>query len=367
MDLMHPQNTDHEAAMARADLFKCAQYSFKLFKMIHDGQQLDGWVQAKITKAADYIASVYHYMEYEMKFSEYGEQIENSDMYSESQKVAIRNMLTEAKKTMKKLTAAQAAKAKKEEKVKESWDDMLKAVKEPKGTGKFDKKELKPGVTQYTRKSSTFSDGGDSDAKAAKKKSKKTDEGIADLAKKAGGAIKKAGQKALNTLGHGSDEDLIKDLQKKSGVAQTGKKPMAVKNEAKKAKPDFLDMDKDGNKKEPMKKALADKKGKKVAEAKKEKEPEGLYSSKRQETDSQRIARLAKEKRQAEKKKTATEAYNPNSASAEHRRNMDQHTHDTLKAKATGPDATDADKARYQRYKDRKAAMRAGYNDRMER
>ena len=38
-------------------------------------------------------------------------------------------------------------------------------------------------------------------------------------------------------------------------------------------------------------------------EAKKEKEPEGLYSKKRFETDSQRVARLAKEKRQAEKKK----------------------------------------------------------------
>ena len=32
--------------------------------------------------------------------------------------------------------------------------------------------------------------------------------------------------------------------------------------EAKKAKPDFLDVDKDGDKKEPMKKALADKKKK---------------------------------------------------------------------------------------------------------
>jgi hypothetical protein len=30
-------------------------------------------------------------------------------------------------------------------------------------------------------------------------------------------------------------------------------------NEAKKAKPDFLDVDKDGDKKEPMKKALKDK------------------------------------------------------------------------------------------------------------
>jgi hypothetical protein len=39
-------------------------------------------------------------------------------------------------------------------------------------------------------------------------------------------------------------------------------------------------------------------------ESKKEKEPEGLYSKKRFETDSQRVARLAKEKRQAEKKKS---------------------------------------------------------------
>jgi len=50
---------------------------------------------------------------------------------------------------------------------KEAWEDMLKAVKE-KGTGKFDKKETKPGVTRYTRKSSTFDDGGqDKDVKLA--------------------------------------------------------------------------------------------------------------------------------------------------------------------------------------------------------
>lgn len=40
-------------------------------------------------------------------------------------------------------------------------------------------------------------------------------------------------------------------------------------NEAKKGKPDFLDIDKDGDKKEPMKKAAKDKKKAKVAEAKK--------------------------------------------------------------------------------------------------
>jgi hypothetical protein len=33
-------------------------------QLIHDGQELEGWVQSKITKAADYIASVKHYLEY---------------------------------------------------------------------------------------------------------------------------------------------------------------------------------------------------------------------------------------------------------------------------------------------------------------
>jgi hypothetical protein len=217
MDLT-PRQEDHEAKMARADLFKLAQYSFKLFKMIHEDQELEGWVQAKITKAADYIASVYHYMEYEMKFSEYGEKLENSDVYHqmpESQRIAIENMLTEAKETMKKLTAAQAKKlkkkgskvdedakpdfadldddgdeeepmkkaakdAKKEKKVKEGFptvDDAKKRHEQEKGTGKFDKKEVGDGRTQYTRKASTFTDGGDdSDVKAAKKKDKKVKE-----------------------------------------------------------------------------------------------------------------------------------------------------------------------------------------------
>jgi len=37
--------------------------------------------------------------------------------------------------------------------------------------------------------------------------------------------LKAFGKKALDTLGHGDDEDLIKDMQKKAGVPQTGKKP----------------------------------------------------------------------------------------------------------------------------------------------
>ena len=67
--------------------------------------------------------------------------------------------------------------AKKDESVEEGWEDMMAANKKAsaeKGTGKFDKKKTSTG-TQYTRKSSTFTDGGDDkDVKKAKKKVKES-------------------------------------------------------------------------------------------------------------------------------------------------------------------------------------------------
>jgi hypothetical protein len=61
---------------------------------------------------------------------------------------------------------------------------------------------------------------------------KEVAEGILDTVKKVGSAVKKGAGKALDTLGHGSDEDMIRDLQKKVGMPQTGKKPMAHMKEA---------------------------------------------------------------------------------------------------------------------------------------
>lgn len=62
------------------------------------------------------------------------------------------------------------------------------------------------------------------------------------------------------------DKDGDKKEPMKKAAADKEKAPVKKVEEAKKAKPDFLDMDKDGNKKEPMKKAVADKKKKKVTE-----------------------------------------------------------------------------------------------------
>ena len=117
---------DNEGAMAKADLFKLSNYSYKLFKKLEDNQQLEAWVQAKITKAADYIASVYHYLEYEMKFSEYGAKLENSEMYTESEKAEIRNKLLEAKETLRALKIAQAEKLSEGKKSKPDFLDVDK-------------------------------------------------------------------------------------------------------------------------------------------------------------------------------------------------------------------------------------------------
>lgn len=115
---LEPGEVDREGAMAKADLHKLANYSLKLYKTIEDEDQLESWVQAKITKAADYIASVYHYLAYEMKFSHYGEQINDAEIYNESQKAEMIAKLAEAKAKLAALKELQAEKIVSESKVK---------------------------------------------------------------------------------------------------------------------------------------------------------------------------------------------------------------------------------------------------------
>ena len=90
---------DHEVQMARADLYKIAKYAIKLhdmLKTVSEAEGIEGWQQAKITKAADYIGSVYHNLEYDMKFGENGQQTEmpTESTYKEtlSKKLAERNL-----------------------------------------------------------------------------------------------------------------------------------------------------------------------------------------------------------------------------------------------------------------------------------
>jgi len=314
MQDMQPDNsampTDNEGAMAKADLYKLANYSFKLFKQIDGNAQLEGWVQAKITKAADYIASVYHYMEYEMKFSEYGEQLENSDMYSESEKAVLKGKLMEAKDKMKELKKKQADKLVKK--------DM--PVKEEKSSTGGEIDRSKKGVTKHTQNTKRFSDephtepksnaksqsaadkAGDKAADKAEEKEgkawekahgkgsvtrvkdgKKVDEGTTEVqydkeGKRTGVKHKSThkysdephtepkSQAKSRSAAEKADDKAADKAAEKDSKAYEKKNPGTVSRykDGKKvdeaAKPDFLDMDKDGNKKEPMKKAVADKK-----------------------------------------------------------------------------------------------------------
>jgi hypothetical protein len=43
------------------------EYTDKLTAMLDDDTQLEGWVQAKLTKASDYLSAVFHYLDYEME------------------------------------------------------------------------------------------------------------------------------------------------------------------------------------------------------------------------------------------------------------------------------------------------------------
>lgn len=75
-DMAYKVERDHEVQMARGDLYKIAKYGIKLHEMlkgVSEEQGLEGWVQAKITKAADYLGSVYHHLDYEQKFDEVSE------------------------------------------------------------------------------------------------------------------------------------------------------------------------------------------------------------------------------------------------------------------------------------------------------
>lgn len=67
-DLVSKSNirTDHEVEMAKSDLYQASKNAAEIYKLIRDVQEeqgLEGWVQEKIIKAADYLNTVREYME----------------------------------------------------------------------------------------------------------------------------------------------------------------------------------------------------------------------------------------------------------------------------------------------------------------
>ena len=59
------EEVDYEGEMAKSELYRLVKNSQELMQMLDDDTQLEAWVQSKITKAADYIASVSQYLHFQ--------------------------------------------------------------------------------------------------------------------------------------------------------------------------------------------------------------------------------------------------------------------------------------------------------------
>ena len=107
------KDANDESSMAKSELYSVAKYAIELMKMIEDGEQLDAWVQSKITKAADYVNSVKRYMEgekalgIEEKLDSVGHEdadidndgdVDKTDKYLKNKRVKIGAAIAQAKK-----------------------------------------------------------------------------------------------------------------------------------------------------------------------------------------------------------------------------------------------------------------------------
>jgi len=160
-DLAGRAEADHEVQMARADLYKIAKYAIKLHDMlkgVSEEQGLEGWQQAKITKAADYIGSVYNNLDYDMKFGEgmnegvemcpeeccgkpvtecsCGPDCEHCDCYEKNKAMKEGKYKNDAQRK-----AVHAAKAEKKDKYKESLSSKLSSMLEYKKDNKLKKRK----------------------------------------------------------------------------------------------------------------------------------------------------------------------------------------------------------------------------------
>ena len=69
-----------------------------MLKNVSEAEGLEGWQQSKITKAADYMGSVYHAMDYDMQF---GEQTESKESTTYKEVLATPTIQKKKKKKSK--------------------------------------------------------------------------------------------------------------------------------------------------------------------------------------------------------------------------------------------------------------------------
>ena len=73
-----------EGHMSKSTLYHTAKYAIALMDMIKPGDDLEGWVQSKLNKAADYLQGAYNYEEYQ-KLNPYREELDPALMQKHAQ------------------------------------------------------------------------------------------------------------------------------------------------------------------------------------------------------------------------------------------------------------------------------------------
>jgi hypothetical protein len=73
-----------EGHMSKSTLYHTAKYAIELMDTIKPGDDLEGWVQSKLNKAADYLQGVHNYEEYQ-KLNPYREELDSNVLQKHAQ------------------------------------------------------------------------------------------------------------------------------------------------------------------------------------------------------------------------------------------------------------------------------------------
>ena len=333
-----PDHPDHEVNMARSDLFKTMGYARDIYKMLErvsEQEGIEGWVASKMTKAADYLSSVKHYIEHEIARADMsGESIEEKAVSQAQQKAAgaalaakrgdaPKSGLEAASKEMMKMSMKDLEKfagtkhkglPNKKESIGESTmtdnnkkklsegisiqtdtlEDQIALMTILKNAG-LDPQQMNiqqqpsmdapaPAMAPDAPAPDMPGDEPEQEAYDNEPNEKFLDKDDYELKRNVTPNSKMGSASAThgdNPLPEGRVKDMMLDMEadaadmsKEEFIKAHGERYAYVWDrvhdemmEAKKSKPDYLDFDKDGDKKEPMKKALKDKAKKESADS----------------------------------------------------------------------------------------------------
>ena len=68
----------YQASMARSELYRNTKYAMDMLKLVRVDDEIQPWISANLTKAADYLDKIYHYLDYNNTFEP--EQLPEDDM-----------------------------------------------------------------------------------------------------------------------------------------------------------------------------------------------------------------------------------------------------------------------------------------------